>query len=164
LLIPYPVATDTPDVPRDILALANRIEAIWTAAYAAFTPTLNTSGTAAVMLAANRVGRYRQIGPEVDAEAIFTWTGLGSGEGLGTGIYFLGLPVAASSWYQAEYPIGVGHFLDSGLSIYSGTAQINTASQVYVNLAAANSKVAANYPVATPTNADQFGYSVRYTT
>lgn len=26
--IPYPVATDTPDVPRDILALANRVDAL----------------------------------------------------------------------------------------------------------------------------------------
>jgi hypothetical protein len=128
-----------------------------------YTPSFSSTGSAPVMLAGNRVGRYRQVGKRVEGDAKLLWTSLGTGEGLGTGSYLFSLPVAASSWYPTGFPLGMGAFLDSGLFTYVGGVHISSTTQVFLELANAAGKASNSIPVA-PTNADSYYLTFAYFT
>lgn len=98
LALPYPALTAAPNVPADIQALADRIEALWGGAWTAYTPALTSSGTAP-NLGTGPVasGRYKQIGKTV----FFQFTlRFGTSPTIGTGFYSVSLPpvTAAATW------------------------------------------------------------------
>lgn len=108
---PYPATSETPDVQRDLKALADYLEAktgpwtTWTPALTAAT-TNPTTGTGASI-----VGRYMQIGKTVHG---WGYIGFGTaGTAAGSGNYRVSLPVAndgnGNSW------MGLGRVKCAGL-------------------------------------------------
>jgi hypothetical protein len=130
------------------------------AAWTTYTPAFSTSGSAAVSASGNRIGRWRQTGGRVTAELYMTWVSLGAGEGLGSGDYYWGLPVACNAWYPANFSMGVATFFDSGLALYSGTAALLNSSNVLIPLGAGN-KCGSAAPV-VPTNGDAYYLRLDY--
>lgn len=128
-----------------------------------YTPTLTATGSAPAMDTANRLGRWRKVGDVYEVEARFTWQRLGSGEGLGTGDYYFGLPVAASSWYLHDQVLGSGSYVDVGVATYGECNAVlveDGGSRLY--FAYHGNKVGASYPVGTATNGDVYSFRVSY--
>jgi hypothetical protein len=91
--IVYPSPTDSPDVPRDLQALAESVEDIfdlegdWTA----YTPALTASTTSPTLgTGSAQVGRYMRLGNTLWVKAKVQFGTAGAAAGSGT--YRLGLP------------------------------------------------------------------------
>jgi hypothetical protein len=125
-----------------------------------FTPTLAWTGSAGVMNSGNRIGRYRQLGTVVDVEMSFSWTALGTGEGLGTGTYLFSLPVACAAWYPSQFQLGTGSYVDASQGAV-GLALMSSTTSVIVNTP--GGKFGSAYP--TPQiNGGRFTLKLQYDT
>jgi hypothetical protein len=119
--LPYPAATDVPDVPADVQALAEQIDTDVFSAWSAYTPTI--SGTGWALGNGTIAGYFRKSGRTVKFRILVTF---GSTSSYGTGGLTFSLP--ANSTGAAEH-CGSHSALDSGSSArYHGTTLINTST------------------------------------
>ena len=121
LALPYPALSAAPNVPADVQALADRLEAVLGTAWTVYSPALTASVTNPGLGTGNTAnGRYKKVGLTVHFDAAIRF---GTGMAAGAGTYFVSLPVpAAASW---DIGGGNGRDLGSG-SITDDSAGINT--------------------------------------
>ena len=112
--LPYPAASETPDVPRDILALVNALDAAWTA----YTPTL--AGTGFALGNGTLVAAYRRYGTLVAFRSRLTF---GSTTTMGTTGQSQTLPVGALG---AASSMGLHLHLNHTGTVYRGLSWCNT--------------------------------------
>lgn len=121
--IRYPLATDTPDVPRDALNLATDVDTIlagYEAAWTAYTPVLTAATTNPSIGAGAVFGAYKRLGSSKLVIARFR-INLGAGFTPGAGPYAISLPVASLPLTPVASNYG-GPFAAVGTATASETA------------------------------------------
>lgn len=120
---PYPATTETPDVQRDLKALADYLEAK-SGPYTAYTPVLSqwTPGNGV------GVGAYSLVGKVVHFWAKFT---LGTTSAVvSTAPPILTLPVTANASQLVLSGLGSGTFLDTGTASYASPTRLASVTTV----------------------------------
>lgn len=142
--LPYPILTDTPDVPRDIKALADRIQALRTADSAAWTDyaaslTATTTSPAGWTLT---YAKWCQVGKLVHVRVRFA---AGASFTAGSGIYLVSWPtppVGGAGGYQTYDVLNGAGKAQAGAtgaispvspSVYSGALALAKTSGVYLD-------------------------------
>lgn len=162
-LLPYPEATDAPEVWTDMQNLAEAVDTSLgdvdaRGAWASYSPAWTSTGTAPALGNGTLTGSYKQVGDTVHVRAVLT---LGSTSTVGTGAYRLSLPVGGvvGSLLSAL-------FKDSSASArYSGTVELAstgaTGDNMRINVDSSTGVVGATIPV-VPANGDSLTISGTY--
>src|SRR5215471_2626881 len=107
----YPAPTDPADVPQDIHNLASDTETLASYLTKTYVPTWGSDDTAPVLGNGTLTGSYIQVGKLVLATTKLT---IGSTSTLGTGTYYMSLPVQSAIWV-----FGTGKITDVSLGVAS---------------------------------------------
>lgn len=115
MLMPYPVLTDTPDIPRDIKAVTDRIELLFGSSWTAYTPSWTADNGAPVLGNGTIFGRYQLLGKRCAIEVFLNFgTTTSGGQGLWRFSYPSGVvPLATfEQWgfLHAFVPLAGGNF------------------------------------------------------
>lgn len=118
-------------IDNEIKALDGRIDTLEANAWADYTPTWSSSGTAPALGNGTLVARYRQTGKLVFVQFKLT---TGSTTTYGTGTYRISLPVAAAATCVSMGLGGFRYFDNSGSANYGGNAyflDVNTVQMLH---------------------------------
>lgn len=113
----YPDATDDPNIPADMQALAEGIDTYITSmgVFTSYTPDLSAVTTPPTMGTGSSVsGKYARIGDLVYGSAIFNFGS--TGVSAGSGNYLLKLPVTAAAPLSGGSPMGRARISDNSAS------------------------------------------------